>query len=99
MLKIAAKKSQILNYTNSAVSEKNASLRIIKKANVKLNITPIVRMPGKMRAALNQFSYDIMKIRVGEAPKKNLFNIRKNLYNSGYFEGGFRGKCLQCLFP
>ena len=47
-------------------------------------------MPGKMRTALNQFSYDIMKIRVGEAPKKICSLLEKNdgllflrLYNSG----------------
>ena len=27
-------------------------------------------MPGKMRAALNQFSYDVIKLRVSEAPRK-----------------------------
>ena len=35
-------------------------------------------MPKKMRSALNQFLYDVMKIRVGEAPTKNLYIFRKN---------------------
>ena len=53
-------------------------------------------MSGKMRAALDQFSNDVMKIRVGEAPTKNLGIFRKKtndflflrFYNIGYFEGG-----------
>ena len=34
-------------------------------------------MAEKIRAALNQLSYDVMKIRVGEAPTKNLYIFRK----------------------
>ena len=50
-----------------------------------------------MRAALNQFSYDVMKIRVGEAKGSNVnFNNNNDdllflcFYNCGYFEGGPR---------
>ena len=48
-------------------------------------------MPGKMPSALNQFSLDVMKIGVGEAPTKNLYTFRKKnhllffqFYNSVY---------------
>ena len=45
------------------------------------NITIIVRKPEKMRVALNQFSYDVMKIRVGKALIKNLCLFRKKTNN------------------
>ena len=37
---------------------------------MKLIINIIGQMHGKMLAALNQFFYNVMKIRVGEAPTK-----------------------------
>ena len=42
---------------------------MMKKASVKLNRLIIVQMPAKMRSALNQFSYEVMKILVGEGPE------------------------------
>ena len=68
---------------------------------MKLNITVIVQMSGKIRAALNQSSYNVMTIRIGKAATKILFSFRKKtkdllflrFYTSGHFEGGTRGKC------
>ena len=57
---------------------------MIKTASGKLNITIIVRVHGKMRAALNQFSYDVMKKGVSEAPTKSFCIFRKN-YNDLLF--------------
>ena len=61
-------------------------------------------MPGKMPTTLNQFSYDVMKIRVGWDSTKNCAFLEKTndlllllFYNSGYFECGSRSKCLLCL--
>ena len=71
--------------------------KLFKKASLKLNINIIVRMSGKMRVGLNEFSYDVMKISVGEAASKNLCILGKNndlelfrFYSSEYFKGGPR---------
>ena len=48
-------------------------------------------MPEKMRASLNQFSYDVMKIRVGKATTKNLSFFSLRFHNNGYFEVEFWG--------
>ena len=51
-------------------------------------------MPGKMRAALNQFSYNVMKIRVGEARGSN---VRLIIIIYWDFRDALRRKSL-CFF-
>ena len=61
--------------------KKNASWKIIKSASVKLDISESVRMPGKMRAALEiNFSHNVTKIGRRSRSKKLAHLLKKKWF-------------------